>query len=112
LFVICIERLAHKINEQVQLGRWHPIRFGREKIPIPYLLLADDIILFLEADEGQIQVVKEVLDEFCYFSGMMVSKPKSQVFFSGNLEMERQLSLAEALGYNTQMILGLIWACH
>ncbi|CAA0806859.1 Uncharacterized mitochondrial protein AtMg01250 [Striga hermonthica] len=53
LFVLCIERLAHAIQNAVHEEKWKPISVGRGRVQIPYLLFADDLLLFLEASVDQ-----------------------------------------------------------
>lgn len=37
IFVICIERLSHRINKEVQSKHWKPIRLSQRGIPITHL---------------------------------------------------------------------------
>ncbi|CAA0825525.1 Unknown protein [Striga hermonthica] len=64
LFVLCMERLALAISCYVNSGQWRPISLGRGKVKIPYLMFADDLLLFDEASHEQVGCVKEVLREF------------------------------------------------
>lgn len=49
LFVLCMERLCHLIDEAVENGRWKPIRLSRGGPQLSYICFADDLILFAEA---------------------------------------------------------------
>lgn len=66
LFVIALERLSHKINDLVTENRWKPLSFGRGNGPVvSHVCFDDDIVLFPEANVDQVQVIKDVLDDFC-----------------------------------------------
>ncbi|KAH9696890.1 hypothetical protein KPL71_023372 [Citrus sinensis] len=65
IFVLCIERLSHGINEAVREGRWKPIKLARQ-----------------EASIAQAQVIKNVLNTFCMSSGEKVNNSKTLTFFS------------------------------
>lgn len=69
LFVLCMERLSHMIEEAVQEGAWKGIKMSRRGPTVSHLFFADDMVLFSEADEGQVEVVKNVLDRFSRCSG-------------------------------------------
>lgn len=47
---------------------------------------ADDVLLFAEAREDQILLIKNILDLFCRCSGQKVSEAKSRIFFSNNVD--------------------------
>lgn len=99
LFVIALERLSHKINDLVTENRWKPLSFGRGNGPlVSHIFFADDIVLFAEANVDQVQVIKDVLDEFCSKSGQKVSLQKSKVFFSKNTKNEDAVNLSNLLG--------------
>ncbi|KAH9671615.1 putative ribonuclease H protein [Citrus sinensis] len=59
IFIMCIERLSHGINQAVGNGRWKPIRLNRGGIPIMHLFFADDLLLLAEATSAQAQVINE-----------------------------------------------------
>lgn len=49
LFVLCIERLFHLINYEVEQGLWKPIQLSRSGPKISHLSFAYDLLLFAEA---------------------------------------------------------------
>ncbi|CAA0819658.1 Unknown protein [Striga hermonthica] len=109
LFVLCIERLAHLISARVSTGQWRPIRMGRgnEKVDVPYLLFADDLLLFVEATHDQATMVKSTLIEFCSISGLKVSEAKTCIFFSTNVPPASRQFLAASMAYTEVDDLGL-----
>ena len=50
-------------------GRWAPVKLSWHEPPLSHLYFADDLILFLEASESQMEVIMDCLDLFCAASG-------------------------------------------
>ena len=70
LFVLCMERLRHIINQAVVAeGRWKPIRLSRNGPPLSHLFFADDLLIFADAFEDQINVIMNCMNNFCNLSG-------------------------------------------
>lgn len=57
IFVLCIERLAHKINQAVIDRKWKLIKIARDCPELSHLFVVDDMILFIEAFIGQVMVI-------------------------------------------------------
>lgn len=82
LFVLCIERLAHEIQQQVNKGKWKPVRASRSGSGISHLFFADDIFLFSKADKAHIQLIQEGLSAFTRSSAQKINFVKSTFFFT------------------------------
>ncbi|KAH9734293.1 putative ribonuclease H protein [Citrus sinensis] len=106
IFVLCIERLSHGIIQAVNQGRWKPIRLTRIGTPLCHLFFADDLLLFLEASYGQVDVLNDVVENFCRSSGAKVSNQKTQVFFSKNVPVTLASGIGKALGFSVTNNLG------
>ena len=98
LYVLCMERLSHLIDREVQLGSWKPVRASRNGPPISNLAFADDLILFSEASVEQAEIMMNCLSTFCGVSGSKVNVDKSKVFFSANTHMDIQDAVSRTLG--------------
>lgn len=98
LYVICMERLSHLIEREVQLGSWKPSRASRNGPQISNLAFADDLILFGEASVAQAEIMMKCLNQFCEASGSKVSIAKSRIFFSKNTNYEVREAVGAALG--------------
>ena len=59
LFVLCIERLGHIINQPVNAGKWKPINLSKRGPPVSPLFFADHL-LFAEASEHQMAIIWSV----------------------------------------------------
>lgn len=49
IFVLCLERLAHRIMKEVAAGAWKPLKASRHGPAVSYLFFADDLMLFVES---------------------------------------------------------------
>ncbi|XP_057419026.1 uncharacterized protein LOC130713258 [Lotus japonicus] len=98
LFVLCMERLAHKINDAITDGGWKPVRLSRNGPPISHLFFADDLLLFGEASMEQMETVMTCLGDFCSASGMKVSIAKTRMMISSNVGTHVASQLSHVAG--------------
>jgi hypothetical protein len=66
IFVICMDKLSHLISHVVRQGNWKGIRAGRTGPMISHLMFADNLLLFGEANMGQMTCVMNILNNFCH----------------------------------------------
>ncbi|GMI74428.1 hypothetical protein HRI_001112100 [Hibiscus trionum] len=101
-----MERLAHSITAKEEEGIWKPIRLSRNGPGLSHLFFADDLVLFAEADAGQMDVIHGVMEEFCLCSGHRVSIAKTQVYFSKNCSDQIRDLVEQRLGFEVVEDLG------
>lgn len=106
IFVLCMERLSQLIHREVSLGNWKPFQIGREGPKISHICFADDMLLFAEASEGQLDKVLECLTLFCCASGQWVSVEKTKMFFSKDVSHSAVRSLSYKSGFAVTQDLG------
>ncbi|CAL1363580.1 unnamed protein product [Linum trigynum] len=94
LFVLCMERLSHRIDRAVQDKLWRPLKLSKDGPPLSHLFFADDLVLFAEAGGSQIRIIKQCLDDFCSSSGQRVNFHKSAMFVSANICRRQARSLS------------------
>ncbi|BBH09066.1 hypothetical protein Prudu_021464 [Prunus dulcis] len=88
LFVMCIEKLSHLIEDSVKKGVWKPVKSSQSGPAVSHLFFADDLVLFAEANSTQARVLKSCLERFYNASGQTVNYDKSVVFCSPNTRKE------------------------
>ncbi|CAA7028167.1 unnamed protein product [Microthlaspi erraticum] len=106
LFVLCMERLCHLIEESIAGRQWKPISLSRGEPQLSHILFADDLILFAEASVAQIRIIRRVLEKFCMASGQKVSLEKSKIYFSANVPRELRDSISGESGIQQTCDLG------
>ncbi|CAL1384516.1 unnamed protein product [Linum trigynum] len=106
LFVLCMERLSHKIDEAVASGQWKAVRLTSSGPPLTHLFFADDLLLFAEVESRQIRVIKQILEDFCYSSGQRVNFSKSILYVSPNIPRRKAELLSTRAGIPLKAALG------
>ncbi|CAL1371641.1 unnamed protein product [Linum trigynum] len=106
LFVLCMERLSHRIDEAVSNGQWKPVRLTNAGPPLTHLFFADDLLLFAEAEKRQIRVIKQCLEDFCYSSGQRINFSKSILYVSPNVARHKAEDLSTCSGIPLKAALG------
>ena len=101
IFVLCIERLSHIINREVQQERWKPIRLSMNGIPLTHLFFADDLLLLAEASSDQANVVIKALKNLCNMSGEKVSTNKTRLYLSKNVAPTVSKKISELSDFST-----------
>uniref|UniRef100_A0A803Q6F2 Reverse transcriptase domain-containing protein n=1 Tax=Cannabis sativa TaxID=3483 RepID=A0A803Q6F2_CANSA len=66
-----------------------------KNLKIISLCFADDLMLFCKGNLSSIRVLKEVLDEFSAIFGLAINTNKSQLYFGGVKEEDKQAMLTE-----------------
>ncbi|CAL1401630.1 unnamed protein product [Linum trigynum] len=69
IFTLCMERLGHLIQKEVEGGRWKPIQASPGGPALSHIFFADDLVLFAEASEEQGELIMKCLDQFFQASG-------------------------------------------
>lgn len=63
-------------------GRWKALKASRRGPRLSHLFFDNDLTLFTEASDNQIECIKEGLDSFCGASGQKVNFHKSLMYCS------------------------------
>lgn len=75
-FVLCLERLEHRIQKEVVDDRWKPLKESRNGPSISHLFFADNMLFFAESLSSQMKVIKECLDDFAKASRLRINFQK------------------------------------
>ena len=106
IFVLCIERLSHRIHNAVTTGKWKPIRLARNGIPLSHLFFADYLLLLAEASIEQARILSAILDAYCYSSEAKVNINKTMLYFSNNVGAIDVARISGIFGYSVTHDLG------
>jgi hypothetical protein len=106
LFVLCMDKLSHLIMHAINVGDWRGIKAGRNGPMVSHLMFADDLLLFGEASENQMNCVMQILDTFCKLSGQEVSQAKTSILFSRNVSRSMRVKLLHMSGFRETCDLG------
>lgn len=106
LFVLCMERLCHLIDNAVMEKKWKPISLSQGGPKLSHICFADDLILLAEASVAQIRIIRGVLERFCLASGQKVSLEKSKIFFSRNVSRDLEGLISTESGIKSTRDLG------
>ncbi|XP_039682896.1 uncharacterized protein [Medicago truncatula] len=101
LFILCAEGLSALIRSAELRGELQGIQICINAPVVSHLLFADDCFLFFKADENQANVMKQILLKYEEASGQAISLPKSEIFYSKNVEQPLQQVITSILGVRT-----------
>ncbi|KAG8480634.1 hypothetical protein CXB51_025228 [Gossypium anomalum] len=107
LFILCMEWLSHSIQATIGVGNWSPIRLVRNGPLLSHFFFVDDLILFGHAEEHQAWIIKNILDDFCSYSGHRINKRKTNIFFSKGVNDNLRRSISSFFGFQEVNNLGL-----
>jgi len=106
LFILCLEVLSRKIEQEVQLKHWTPIKISVKGPKISHLFFADDLVLMSKADKGTCETIKRVMDTFCDSSGQTINTKKSKLIFSKNTPVNLNKWITKTLKIKNGNIFG------
>ncbi|XP_060965607.1 uncharacterized protein LOC115718055 [Cannabis sativa] len=84
LFILGAEVLSRLFSRAESEGNLKGYSLSRGGTPISHLMYADDLLIFLEAEKGNVAGALKSLDTYCSWSGQMMNMQKSKIFFSKN----------------------------
>ena len=89
LFVLCAEGLSTLLRDAEKRNLIHGIKIARRVNPISHLFFADDSLLFIRANEDEVDNVLSVLSTYEAASGQKLNMEKSEMSYSRNVEPEK-----------------------
>lgn len=111
LFIICAQGLSSLLDRAVSKGDIHGVKVCRGAPSVSHLLFADDSFFFLRATNPECEKLKLIFSNYEAASGQAINYNKYGIFFSGNVDVTKQVELSNILGVsrplNTSKYLGL-----
>ncbi|CAN1162622.1 Putative ribonuclease H protein At1g65750 [Linum perenne] len=106
LFTLCLERLSSLIQDSVRTGDWQPVSLTRGGTKLTHMFFADDLVLFGYASVQQAAIINQVLERFSEASGQEISREKSRIHFSKNVNRRASQAICEAFRMEATQNLG------
>ena len=106
LFILCMEVLGRIIEDKCSQKVWNPLKASSNGPTFSHLFFADELLLFVRANEENCGSVREAIEEFCLLSGQRVNFSKSKVFFSPNVDQGKRETFSNILGFRSTPNLG------
>ena len=86
------------LSDQAGRGkRLTGMKFSRSGLSITHIFFADDSLIFCKADKKQAEEVSGILKTYEKGSGQVINMEKSSVFFSRNVEPNKQRQICSSL---------------
>lgn len=82
LFILAMESLTRELQWAVQHGDIKGVKLARTAPKITHIMYADDLVLFGNAEIEEVRHLKQVLERFGHYSGLVVNPDKSKIWFS------------------------------
>ncbi|XP_057854930.2 uncharacterized protein LOC131064707 [Cryptomeria japonica] len=92
------EILGRNVKSLVKKGLWKGALIHNSIDPISHSQFVDDTILFGEATEKEVVVIKKLLNDYEIGSGQSMNKEKSMIYFF-NTNVRMQSKIKEIMGY-------------
>jgi hypothetical protein len=77
LFAIAADLIQYAINHEFQQGRLAPPFPQNADLPFPVVQYADDTIIFMQGEEQQLLILKDILQKIALSSRLKVNYHKS-----------------------------------
>jgi len=87
LFLLMAEVLNKMFSNAVESGQLRGLKIGVNEVLLSHLQFADDTLLFSEADQQQLKLIKSLLFSFQALSGLAVNYSKSALVVLGRDEV-------------------------
>jgi hypothetical protein len=104
LFLFCVEGFSALLRQAQIEKELAGVSFGRGGPTITHLLFADDSIVFLEASQGNMEALKDVLQQYEECSGQKVNLQKSSIFFGKKCGEENKRLLKNKIGITCEVL--------
>lgn len=98
LFVICTEMLVRMLKRSEDKKEITGLKVASTAPPVSHLLFADDSMFYCKQDDGELNQIVRIIEEYSLASGQRVNYQKSSVYFGKLIPPERRDLLKKKLG--------------
>lgn len=103
LFLLCVEGLSLSLKTASNNTSISGCRICPQASAVTRLLFADNSLLFFKASADEAHAVKEILNQYEFFSGQAVNYQKSAIFFSSNIRTDKHAEIKNILQVHTDI---------
>ena len=82
LFIMALDILLRNIDSNILQKNIDGLRASRKGPIIPALAFADDCIIFSSAKPSSSSFLKQLIDDFCLYSGQSLNTAKSSIYYA------------------------------
>ncbi|KAF5474793.1 hypothetical protein F2P56_006657 [Juglans regia] len=99
LFIIMQEVFSRLLKNSFETGKIGQFVQARGTPIISHLMYADNIVIFANGGKRSMRVLMEVLNKYEEWTGQVLSKEKSAIFFSKKISVSRKHALLCSTGF-------------
>lgn len=103
MFLLCVEGLSTSLKNAAIDNLIQGCKISVVGPAITHLLFAYDSFVFFKATTEETRQIKDILQSYEVFSGQAVNYQKSAVFFSSNVQKDKQLEIKSLLGVSNDL---------
>jgi len=92
------------IRKAEERGDLEGVKVCRAAPTISHLLFVDDSLILMTADRKNADCLADILSRYCANSGQKISEAKSNIYFSGNTEVEVSTEVCQVLNIMTELL--------
>lgn len=97
LFILGQEILSRLLNQELRQKSIRGIKTSKRGPIITHVMYADDIVLFSKATKKDATSISWILEKYCLWSGQLVKRSKSGIFFSKHTQRPIQRVIKSSL---------------
>lgn len=87
------------------------IKVAKQAISIPYLMFADDCLIFSKANKTATRNVRDIFQDYCNVSGQLVNYHKSTIQFSKGVQKDVKQTITDILRIRFASSIGNYLGC-
>ncbi|KAJ4769074.1 RNA-directed DNA polymerase (reverse transcriptase)-related family protein [Rhynchospora pubera] len=81
-FILVMEMLSRCFKKAMLMGQIKGVKLAATAPTLTHIIYADDLVVLGDTNVGELQAIKQILEEFGQVSGLFVNPTKSKLWFS------------------------------
>jgi hypothetical protein len=104
LFLFCVEGFSALLRKAQEEKDVSSVSFGGNGPTVTHLLFTDDSVVLLEASNGNLLALKQILQHYEACFGQRVNLQKSAIFFGKGCDETTRASLKQVVGIQCEAL--------